>query len=344
MSRANAGPSRGNFVLTQATSRGGSAQTFQGLLSYVEEHRPLLILFENVDSMDDKSGGPTNLDLFLSELASRGYEGQTCMTDASQFGLPARRRRVYVLLVRATCNPLLDFSKRSLTRQLETFRRLVPSCLRTAPCATKVLLGHDDEAIQAELQAREAARATGPGSGSASGSWADTHMQFAETIRVRWGQRPPASLANNPWFKTFTAREQDALPLCQQSAPTTLLRDLSQSISRMNSATLQESGRHLAPTMMPKRSRLLLGREALTLQGFPASTFVRELSQHQPLAWLQSDFPSESLMADLAGNAMALPVVLAMLQAAFAALEWQQPGALCAASETVPASAEERAQ
>ena len=49
MSRANAGSSRGNFVLAQATSRGGFAQTFQGLLSYVEERRPLLILFENVD-------------------------------------------------------------------------------------------------------------------------------------------------------------------------------------------------------------------------------------------------------------------------------------------------------
>lgn len=46
-------------------------------------------------------------------------------------------------------------------------------------------------------------------------------------------------------------------------------------------------------------------------------------------------------MADLAGNAMAVPVVLAMLQATIAALEWQRPGSLSAASETVPASEED---
>ena len=352
MSRANSSvQSRTNFCLSQATSRGGCAQTFHGLLAYVDAHRPLIILFENVDAMDDKAAGPgTNLDLFMSEMASRGYEGQPVMTDACQFGLPARRRRIYVLLVRVTGNPLLDFAQRSLTEQLHMFRNLLGKCLRTAPCASSILLDAKDPAVTAELSQRQA-KAAGNSQSSLSGNWADLHMQFAESIKVRWGRKPLQELACNPWFKTLTPREQDALPLCQAQMPTSLLRDVSQSISRMNSATLQDDGAHISPTMMPKQalwvergveSRLLLGREALTLQGFPANAFLKVLDRQRPLAGIDATFPTEALMSDLAGNAMAVPIVLAMLQAAFAALEWRQPKSFSCASETAPASEKER--
>ena len=53
MSRANPGQVRQELVLNSKESKGGSAQTFNGLLSYVEQHRPLMILFENVDAMED---------------------------------------------------------------------------------------------------------------------------------------------------------------------------------------------------------------------------------------------------------------------------------------------------
>ena len=54
MSRANPAYGRQDLVLNAKESKGGSAQTFQGLLSYLEHHRPLMILFENVDSMEDQ--------------------------------------------------------------------------------------------------------------------------------------------------------------------------------------------------------------------------------------------------------------------------------------------------
>ena len=53
MSRANPGHVRQELVLNSKESKGGSAQTFNGLMSYVEQHRPLMILFENVDAMED---------------------------------------------------------------------------------------------------------------------------------------------------------------------------------------------------------------------------------------------------------------------------------------------------
>ena len=53
MSRANSGTVRQELVLNSTESRGGSAQTFHGLMQYVERHRPLMIFFENVDAMED---------------------------------------------------------------------------------------------------------------------------------------------------------------------------------------------------------------------------------------------------------------------------------------------------
>ena len=64
MSRQNATSARQELVLQAEKSKGGSAQTFQGLMRYVERHRPLMILFENVDAMDDVSLGIAHVHFF----------------------------------------------------------------------------------------------------------------------------------------------------------------------------------------------------------------------------------------------------------------------------------------
>lgn len=82
-------------VFNREHSRGGSAQTYRGLMAYVRRHRPLLIIFENVDALDDACGGdgcPTNMDVICAEMSALGYDMQKLLTDASSFGLPQRRR------------------------------------------------------------------------------------------------------------------------------------------------------------------------------------------------------------------------------------------------------------
>ena len=97
MSRANPCQHKDSAVLSQQVSRGGSAQTFQGMLYYLQSKCPPLVLFENVDAMDDSKGTDmNNMDIFLAETSARGYESQVCMTDAAEFGCSARRRRIYV--------------------------------------------------------------------------------------------------------------------------------------------------------------------------------------------------------------------------------------------------------
>ena len=180
---------------------------------------------------------------------------------------------------------------------------------------------------------------------SVGARWAEQRMQYAENLKLRWGKAPRPELACNPWFQCLTEKEKNALPLCQMALPSSMFRDTSQSIGRINASMgSADAGAHVAPTILPKQclwielgenSRPMLGREALTMQGFPALPFLKvvEKSQHALLrlaAWA----PSESLMQDLAGNAMSLPVVLAMLQCGFVAATWSSCRAPKAAGET----------
>ena len=373
MSRANSGAAAKSpsLVLTQATSRGGSADTFQGFLQYVESHRPFFIFFENVDAMMDESskssgagGAGSNMDVFLAELSSRGYEAQAVIVDANEFGLPCRRRRCHVFLIRAIANPLVDFADRSVDAVFTTFRGLLSACICQAPCASKVRLDSKDLAVKAELEARQAARASARGeSVPNSCAWVDAHMQFAEHNRLRWGQPAPEDLQRNAWFGLLTHREQDALVLNRAALPSAcyMFRDVSQSVTRVSTLSKKDDrpDRHVGPTMMPRQClwmederkeegcRIMLGREALLFQGFPAIQFLesigpeendwRELTERaeeevsgkssKKKSARRADFrnwPSESLMSDLAGNAMALPVMLAMVQCAFASISWKE--------------------
>ena len=103
--------------------------------------------------------------------------------------------------------------------------------------------------------------------------------------------------------------------------------DVSQSISRVPCATLSKDGRALTPTMMPsakiwvtesgdsgrpKQSRLLLGQEALLLQGWPAT-------DARLLPIVQEE--SSTFMQNLAGNAFPATVIVALLTALVYALE-----------------------
>ena len=73
MSRANhpkssaRGSSPSSLVLTMEHSKGGSAQTFRGMLRYCEKNSPAIVIFENVDAIDDRQGGNSNLDILLAD-------------------------------------------------------------------------------------------------------------------------------------------------------------------------------------------------------------------------------------------------------------------------------------
>ena len=84
--------------------------------------------------------------------------------------------------------------------------------------------------------------------------------------------------------------------------------------------------------MLPKQvlwlhvggERLLLGREALGLQGFPLSAVDGDIED-----------VLESFLHDLAGNAMSLPVLLAVVASAFLAVDWEVGDIATSTSEEI---------
>ena len=62
--------------LNSEKSTGVSAQTLHGMSAYLDSHRPTVVLFENVDTIEDGVGDTSNMDIVLAEFGGRGYEFQ----------------------------------------------------------------------------------------------------------------------------------------------------------------------------------------------------------------------------------------------------------------------------
>ena len=135
------------------------------------------------------------------------------------------------------------------------------------------------------------------------------NIMHAALSGVSWSAvQAPEWLKASPWFQTLTVQQKQvaAYSLCTDTAPV-LFRDVSQTCSRARTPNVGSDGRHLSFTVTPgqltlvfqeaEKPRLLLGQEAMVLQGFPiakVSDLVARTTNH--------------VMADLAGNMVAVPV------------------------------------
>ena len=333
MSRANGEKSW--HVLAAAKSTGGSAQTFQGLLRYQDAHRPTIVLFENVDSIEDKVGDFSNMDIVASEWACRGYETQKAMCNSYDFGLPQSRRRLLAMAVLVNANPSITFHDRSVAVTFRTMRALLQVCARTSRCASEYLLGPNDERIEAELLRRQQA-------GAKLFTYnQERAMRTAEQMGVPWGSfAPPEELKESPWFATLTHEQRDALCFSLRVQPRPcLFRDVNYALGKVRTTT-EEEGWHRSFTIVPKQvcmvfrhdaePRIMHGAEALALSGFPRAY------SGVPLDFVH-DYSSGFLM-DLAGNMVSTPVLLGMAMAAISSLTWRDTNANATEARTAAES------
>lgn len=230
----------------------------------------------------------------------------------------------------------LQRQDRSLETMFVTLRRLVACCTRAPPCASKLLLEDAHPAVQAALNKRLAHGSRGQQAGAAE--WPECHRREYQQAGLRWGCPPPdQATSTSPWYGTLTARERSTLVYCLARYPDQLMYNLSQQLTRVPTSSKSANGCYLAPTQLPGQllwlslaggvPRLQLGREALLFLGFP-------LLHMQPLL----DRTGEALLQDLAGNAMALPVLLAILMSTFASVSWRTGAS---AADAPASSAEE---
>ena len=327
---------RGDRTLALASdaSIGGSAQTFLGLKRYMDAHRPTIVIFENVDSIDESvpNFDKTNADILLSEFASRGYEVQRCTLNTKDFGIPQNRIRAYFIAVLVNGNPSLTFETRGIDAAFWETRSLIKVCVRQAPCASRLLMEDSDPALEEELARRRGAK-------SARQAYAmHKSMASGSAQGVSWATlSAPDELERSPWFNLLSAQQRDCLLYSLKTNPAALLfRDIEPTIHRVRISKIIESKsggdtRHIAMTMLPKqiimvfnqvaRPRLLLGYEAMVFQGFPMALMSSAIRSSK-----------ECLLKDLAGNMVSLPVMLAVTMATISSMPWRQ-GACASASQ-----------
>ena len=338
LSRANGHVDRSKPVFAETTSRGGSAQTFHGFVEYCKSHGPTMIVYENVDSIDDKisANAENNLSILMKTMTELGYEGQKIMTDSQQFGLPCRRRRLYILFLNLK-SPKLCVNLASSHKIFRKVRTLVTACMRTPPCAKTCYLRDSNETQKAILSQRlsemQSLASKRDEKKAVPNTWVEKHMAHADQLGVRWASPVPNALSQNPWFMCLTKREGDALRLSRVEGPSCEFRNLSQSVGRINTLSHQTSGKHVGPTMLPgqvlwleSQERPMVGEEALIFQGFPILPMMKKVL-------LPESCSGNGFLQDLAGNAMALPVLMAVLQAGLASVDWVVPLELLAEEE-----------
>ena len=148
-------------VLSLQTSPGGTADTFRlGLLSYLDHHKVHVIVYENSDHLADPAHGDgtassqvSNYDVYLSEMTSKGFEGQCFICNAKNFGLPQNRRRFCAVHVSVTYS-IVDYASRAVTDMLATLSAFLQVCQRAFPAAESLLLSNEDEKVREELARR----------------------------------------------------------------------------------------------------------------------------------------------------------------------------------------------
>ena len=274
-------------------------------------------------------------------MTARGYEGRTLEVNSVLFGVPQSRFRWYAVFVRTVANPLFEFKDRPIGDIFNTFGEIVALCMREPNCASEFLLKDADPAVEKELARVQNSHDNRVASGLAAGAtYRDNHRQLFAKRNLRVGHNGAwESSQASPWFDVLSRQQQEILALSQHDVSTkVMLRHLHRSAGRgISTSKIFDGDRDLHaddfsaksglarlvfPTQVPKQvcwlsqercvERLLLGREAMALHGFP----IGKMS-----AWC--DEVGEPVCKQLGGDMMTLPVVLAILSSIVAALSWR---------------------
>ncbi|KAG9313076.1 hypothetical protein JVU11DRAFT_6516 [Chiua virens] len=289
---------------------GESGRTFHGMMSWVTNHRPPLVILENVCS----APWPDVKKYFERQ----NYSAEFVRLDTKQFYIPHTRTRVYLLAVDKRMPRLLADWKNWISNKLK----------RPASSTLDVfLLPSDDMRIH---QAREKlVRDSGGVSESRSGrfDWTRCESRHARA-RLEELLGPKRPLTN--WEEGGTCRMPDfawqdwgvrqvervwdlmdisllrSAKIGVDPSYKTLVWNLSQNVDRSTGSSKTGICPCLTPSMIPyitNRGGPMVGAEALAMQGLPVDKLLltRETEDH---------------LADLAGNAMSSTVVGSCILAA----------------------------
>ena len=209
--------------------------------------------------------------------------------------------------------------------------KLVYLCQRKCPKAQDILLPDGDEAVCRNLLHR-----LKQGHRNLKGrDWVDTHAKTYSRLQLSWGVKSPdLRTRGSRWLQTLTPFQQSVLVFAQHKhiCSTSVARrsgtasgqiskfmvDVHPSMGRERVSVEYGDVGQISPCILPhqmmwlhfedREHRPMLGKESMLFQGWPIE------SVDLP------DWADNNLLQDLAGNGVALPVMLALVMSTLSAL------------------------
>ncbi|KAJ7654469.1 hypothetical protein DFH06DRAFT_1298898 [Mycena polygramma] len=290
-------------------AKGESGQTFRGMLSWVKQHRPPLVILENV------CGAPWKR--VAEEFNKIGYSADSKRFDTKLYYIPHTRTRVYLIAVDSRSSKIPD-----------QWLRLVGDDLKRPASSTldAFLLPSDDPRIHQARQklVKESYNALDRRTGRTDWNRCERRHERARSDECLGKKRPltnwddggSCSLPDYSWSDWGVGQVERVWDLMDilylRSAKKgidpsykTQVWNLSQNVDRTHGARVGIC-QCLTPSMIPyitNRGGPMVGLEALAMQGLPVDKLL--LTRE-----------TEDQLADLAGNAMSTTVVGACILAA----------------------------
>ncbi|PRP86950.1 DNA repair protein rad8, partial [Planoprotostelium fungivorum] len=283
-------------------AKGESGRTFRGMMSWITNHRPPIVIIENVLNAPWKD--------LVQKFEEQDYAANFCRLDTKNYYIPHTRCRGYLVA--------FDRKKGGKTPMTEEWAKMMKSLERSASVTLEsFMLDTDDprvyearEKLSADVEDRKAGRL----------DWGrcESRHQRARLVEGLGNKRPFTTwdesghvkvpdFAWADWASVQVERVWDLMDIETLRAATrgvdpsfkTQLWNLSQNVDRSIGSSMAGISPCLTPTMIPyltNRGGPLVGLEALSLQGLPVDKLL--LTREK-----------EDQLFDLAGNAMSTTVV-----------------------------------
>ena len=289
MSKINSAREEANTCLASGT--GTSGTTFRGLASYLQAHRPPVLVLENVAEVTDG----TNYDTLMGTLTGLHYDASVVILKGSDYVSPQRRVRAYVLAF------FIGDSTDTLNSPMAV--RLVKRLSeRSGDLVQGFTLGENHVYVRKELARRLKLRAKRSEAEAAqetkeTSTWKEKCAETLARQHMTWSSCMAPDAAAGQWAGTLTERQRLALGYALSQEPHLCFADLGQSLGRAFTSTTPNE----CPTIIPnctvwstQLQRPLLGSELLLIQGMAPKVMRFALRQATNM---------DSHYSDLAGNA-----------------------------------------
>ena len=146
-----------------------------------------MFLWENVDSFldgcsddDNSESSQSNMEIFLTAVGDMGYSTVPFKTCSSQYGLPQRRARVFVLGVQSTWQAHDMSSEESWKAFTHRFSMSLRAMQLSPAPLEDCLLPEDSEYVSQELERRTLAQKKARAQSKSLGtvSWPEMHTEY----------------------------------------------------------------------------------------------------------------------------------------------------------------------